>query len=41
MGLLSATGIVAGYTAADEILKGVDISVEPQEIVTIGRLSYN
>ena len=35
MGLLSATGIVAGYTAADEILKGVDISVEPQEIVTI------
>jgi branched-chain amino acid transport system ATP-binding protein/neutral amino acid transport system ATP-binding protein len=35
MGLLSATGIVAGYTAADEILKGVDISVEPKEIVTI------
>ena len=35
MGLLRATGIVAGYTAADEILKGVDISVEPQEIVTI------
>ena len=35
MGVLSATGIVAGYTAADEILKGVDISVEPKEIVTI------
>ncbi len=29
MGLLTATGIVAGYGAADEILKGVDLRVEP------------
>ena len=35
MGLLTATGIVAGYGAADEILKGVDLSVEPGEIVGI------
>ncbi|SDR57344.1 amino acid/amide ABC transporter ATP-binding protein 2, HAAT family [Rhizobiales bacterium GAS191] len=35
MGLLTATDIVAGYTAADEILKGVDLHVEPKEIVAI------
>ncbi len=35
MGLLSVAGIVAGYSAADEILKGVDFAVEPGEIVTI------
>src|SRR5215510_2659684 len=35
MGLLTATGIVAGYGAADEILKGVDLLVEPGEIVGI------
>jgi branched-chain amino acid transport system ATP-binding protein/neutral amino acid transport system ATP-binding protein len=35
MGLLTATGIVAGYGAADEILKGVDLNVEPGEIVGI------
>ena len=35
MGLLTATGIVAGYGAADEILKGVDLRVEPGEIVGI------
>jgi branched-chain amino acid transport system ATP-binding protein/neutral amino acid transport system ATP-binding protein len=35
MGLLTATGVVAGYTAADEILKGVDLEVDPGEIVSI------
>ena len=35
MGLLTATGVVAGYGAADEILKGVDLRVEPGEIVGI------
>ena len=35
MGLLTATGIVAGYGAVDEILKGVDLRVEPGEIVGI------
>ena len=35
MGLLSATGIVAGYGAADEILKGVDFAVDAGEIVCI------
>jgi branched-chain amino acid transport system ATP-binding protein len=35
MALLSATGIVAGYGAADEILKGVDFSVGPGEICCI------
>jgi len=35
MGLLSVAGIVAGYSAADEILKGIDFAVEPHEIVTI------
>jgi branched-chain amino acid transport system ATP-binding protein len=35
VGLLTATGVVAGYGAADEILKGVDLRVEPGEIVGI------
>ena len=35
MNLLSVTGVVAGYGAADEILKGVDFSVAPGEIVCI------
>jgi branched-chain amino acid transport system ATP-binding protein len=35
MGLLSVAGVVAGYSAADEILKGVDFTVEDGEIVTI------
>ena len=35
MGLLNAAGIVAGYTAADEILKGLDFSVDDREIVCI------
>jgi branched-chain amino acid transport system ATP-binding protein/neutral amino acid transport system ATP-binding protein len=35
MGLLNAAGIVAGYTAADEILKGLDFAVEDREIVCI------
>ncbi len=35
MGLLTVSGLVAGYSAADEILKGVDFAVEQGEIVTI------
>jgi branched-chain amino acid transport system ATP-binding protein len=35
MALLSATGIVAGYGAAEEILKGVDFNVGPGEICCI------
>jgi branched-chain amino acid transport system ATP-binding protein len=35
MGLLTVSGLVAGYSAADEILKGVDFAVEKGEIVTI------
>jgi branched-chain amino acid transport system ATP-binding protein/neutral amino acid transport system ATP-binding protein len=35
MGTLSARGIVAGYSAADEVLKGVDLEVRPGEIVCI------
>jgi branched-chain amino acid transport system ATP-binding protein len=35
MSLLSATGIVAGYGAQDEILKGVDLAVGKGEIVAI------
>jgi branched-chain amino acid transport system ATP-binding protein len=35
MGLLSVAGIVAGYGAADEILKGVDLEVGRGEIVSI------
>ena len=35
MGLLNVEGLVAGYSAADEVLKGVDFAVEPGEIVGI------
>src|SRR5437762_5384585 len=35
MAELSVAGVVAGYGAADEILKGVDFSVEAGEIVCI------
>ena len=35
MGLLTVEGVVAGYSAADEILKGVDLTVEPGEIVSV------
>jgi branched-chain amino acid transport system ATP-binding protein/neutral amino acid transport system ATP-binding protein len=35
VGLLSVEGIVAGYTAADEVLKGVDLEVERGEIVSV------
>jgi branched-chain amino acid transport system ATP-binding protein/neutral amino acid transport system ATP-binding protein len=35
MGTLTARGIVAGYSAADEVLKGVDLEVHPGEIVCI------
>jgi branched-chain amino acid transport system ATP-binding protein len=35
MGLLTVLDVVAGYTAADEILKGVDLSVNEHEIVAI------
>ncbi len=35
MGTLSARSIVAGYSAADEVLKGVDLEVHPGEIVCI------
>ena len=33
MAELSVAGVVAGYGAADEILKGVDFRVEAGEIV--------
>jgi branched-chain amino acid transport system ATP-binding protein len=35
MGLLSAAGVVAGYGAADEILKGAALEVERGEIVSV------
>lgn len=35
MGLLNVEGLVAGYSAADEILKGVDFAIEPGEIVGV------
>ncbi len=35
MGLLTAEGIVAGYGAADEVLKSVDLDLEPAELVAI------
>lgn len=35
MSLLDALGIVAGYGAAEQILKGAGLRVEPGEIVTI------
>ena len=33
--LLTCDGIVAGYSAADEVLKGVDLTIERGEIVSI------
>jgi branched-chain amino acid transport system ATP-binding protein len=33
--LLACEGIVAGYSAADEVLKGVDLTIERGEIVSI------
>lgn len=35
MGTLTARGIVAGYTAADEVLKGVDLDLRQGEIVCV------
>jgi branched-chain amino acid transport system ATP-binding protein/neutral amino acid transport system ATP-binding protein len=35
VGLLSVEDVVAGYTAADEILKGVHLELEPGEIVSV------
>jgi branched-chain amino acid transport system ATP-binding protein len=35
MGLLTVCGVVAGYSASDEILKGVDLAVDKGEIVTV------
>ena len=34
MGLLSVEGVVAGYSAADEVLKGVDLELAAGEIVS-------
>jgi branched-chain amino acid transport system ATP-binding protein/neutral amino acid transport system ATP-binding protein len=35
MGFLNVDGVVAGYTAADEILKGLDFTLAPGEIVCV------
>ena len=35
MSLLEVSGVVAGYTAADEILKAVDLALEPGEIISV------
>ena len=35
MGFLNVEGVVAGYTAADEILKGLDFTLRPGEIVCV------
>jgi branched-chain amino acid transport system ATP-binding protein/neutral amino acid transport system ATP-binding protein len=35
MGFLTVAGIVAGYTAADEILKGLDFALDAGEIVCV------
>ena len=35
MGFLNVEGVVAGYTAADEILKGLDFTLEEGEIVCV------
>jgi len=35
MGLLNAAGVVAGYSAADEVLKGLNFAVDEREIVCI------
>jgi branched-chain amino acid transport system ATP-binding protein/neutral amino acid transport system ATP-binding protein len=33
--VLEATGVVAGYSAADRVLKGVDLAVHPGELVAV------
>jgi branched-chain amino acid transport system ATP-binding protein len=35
VGFLTVEGVVAGYSAADEVLKGVDLDVERGEIVSV------
>jgi branched-chain amino acid transport system ATP-binding protein/neutral amino acid transport system ATP-binding protein len=35
VGVLTVEGVVAGYGAADDVLKGVDLDVEPGEIVSV------
>jgi branched-chain amino acid transport system ATP-binding protein len=35
VGILTVEGVVAGYSAADDVLKGVDLDVEPAEIVSV------
>jgi branched-chain amino acid transport system ATP-binding protein len=35
MGVLTVSDVVAGYTAADEILKGLDLAVDDGEIVCV------
>ena len=35
MGLLTVQGVVAGYSATDEILKGVDLTLDDGEIVCV------
>jgi branched-chain amino acid transport system ATP-binding protein len=35
MGFLNVEGVLAGYTAADEILKGIDFALRPGEIVCV------
>ena len=35
MGLLSVEGVVAGYSVADEVLKGVDLELAAGEIVSV------
>jgi branched-chain amino acid transport system ATP-binding protein len=35
VGLLSVEGVVAGYSAADEVLKGVDLELAAGEIVSV------
>jgi branched-chain amino acid transport system ATP-binding protein/neutral amino acid transport system ATP-binding protein len=35
MGLLTVSAVVAGYSAADEILKGVDFTLDANEIVCV------
>ncbi len=35
MGLLSAAGLVVGYAPGEEILKGVELRLEPGEVVSI------
>jgi branched-chain amino acid transport system ATP-binding protein len=35
LGLLTVNGVIAGYSGADQILKGIDFAVEDKEIVCI------